>query len=68
MDNRIGLACNPGPPPEREYFVLCSCCGQEVYPDEETFDGMCPECFDEDGKQFTRREIAEALGYEVVRV
>lgn len=46
---------------------ICSKCGQGIWPGEHAFDGLCPDCFQELlSSEWTLREIAEQLGYDVV--
>lgn len=52
--------------PEEEPACECRRCKQDVWPGEYTFDGLCPDCFRELlSSEWTLREIAEQLGYDV---
>lgn len=58
-------------PHEKEPEVACYCtkCKQEVYFGEYTFDGMCPDCFEEVINQrleYDRDGLGSELGFNVV--
>lgn len=57
-------------PNDPEAACTCSRCGQDVYYGEDTFDGLCPECFDDMIEEMIKKDrigLAEELGYKVVR-